>query len=359
MKARNIITTALLAIGLTAAGQETEERTSFTPHPFMQIQGGAQYTLGEAPFADLLSPNVQIAAGYRFSHILGARIAVNGWQSRGGFNGYIGTDGLAGNATYDYKYLATGADIMLDMTGAIGGYNPKRAVSVTLFAGAGANIAWDNGGAVALNRAGYEMAYIWDGTKARPYGRVGIGIDFRLSDAVSLGIEGNANVLSDKYNSKKAESADWYFNALAGIKIALGRTSRRTAAEEPVAETQAPAAVEQTPAEKPAAEMRREVFFALNSYEITAAEHVKIAELAQYMKDNADARAVLTGYADAETGTSRLNDELSRKRAEAVAGVLTKVYGIPDSRVEVRHEGSRVQPFAENEKNRVTICTAK
>ncbi len=368
---RHIFTAAILALAAGhAAGQEAESRKVFAPHPFIQVQGGAQYTLGEASFSDLLSPNVQVAAGYRFTPVLGVRLAVSGWESRGGFNGYVGNDGLAGNVNYSYKHIAPGIDLTLDLTNAIGGYNPHRAVSLTLFAGGGANIAFSNGEAQDINAAGYEMAYIWDGTKVRPFGRGGIGIDFRLSDAVSLGIEGNANVVSDKYNSKKAGNADWYFNALAGIKIALGKTSRKAAAEvpvmqavvpaeEPASETPAPAAEVKEKAAETVAPMRKEVFFAINSCEITADEHAKITELAQYMKEHPAAKAVLTGYADAGTGTQAINERLSAGRAEAVAGVLTKVYGIDAARIEQRAEGSRVQPFAENDMNRVTICTAE
>jgi hypothetical protein len=50
------------------------------------------------------------------------------------------------------------------------------------------------------------MRYIWDGTKERPFGRGGIELNFRVSDAVSIMLEGNANILSDKYNSKKADN---------------------------------------------------------------------------------------------------------------------------------------------------------
>ena len=39
----------------------------FKKHFYLDIQGGGQYTLGEAKFKDLLSPNIQGAIGYQFS----------------------------------------------------------------------------------------------------------------------------------------------------------------------------------------------------------------------------------------------------------------------------------------------------
>ena len=48
-------------------------------------------------------------------------------------------------------------------------------------------------------------------------------------------LEGNANMISDKYNSKKADNPDWYFNALAGVRINLGKsyTKKAKPVEEP------------------------------------------------------------------------------------------------------------------------------
>ena len=47
----------------------------FSPEWTVQILGGGAYTLGEADFADLLSPAAQLSVGYRFSRLLGARIS--------------------------------------------------------------------------------------------------------------------------------------------------------------------------------------------------------------------------------------------------------------------------------------------
>lgn len=64
---------------------------TFKKHAFLDLQGGAQYTLGEAKFGDLISPNVQLGIGYQFSPVFGMRLQANGWQSKGGWNGYKAT----------------------------------------------------------------------------------------------------------------------------------------------------------------------------------------------------------------------------------------------------------------------------
>ena len=61
-------------------------------------------------------------------------------------------------------------------------------------------------------------------------------------------LEGNANITSDKYNSKKAGNADWYFNALAGLRINLGKSHTKT---EPVKEAPVPVQEYVKPEPKP------------------------------------------------------------------------------------------------------------
>lgn len=374
MKKSYLITAVMIAMVAYAPAQNTGENTAeeFKSHMFLQVQGGAQYTLGEASFSDLISPNVQVGLGYQFNPWLAARLTANAWQSKGGYNGVDLGNGRYGNATYKYKYVAPGIDVMFNLSNALFGYNPNRLVNVSAFVGGGANIAFSNSEAVDLYRAGCEMQYIWEGTKVRPVSRGGIAVDFRLCDAVSLGIEANANVLSDHYNSKKAGNADWYFNALAGVKIALGSTKRKVkpvevpvaqpieqpveqpvVKEEPKPVTEAPAKVE-----KPK-EIQCDVFFLINSFQVRESETAKISELAAYLTANPDIKVTVTGYADAQTGSEAVNDKLSKQRAEAVANVLVSQYGIKADRIETSAKGSKVQPFAENDKNRVSICVAR
>lgn len=349
---------------------------TFKKHMFLNLQGGAQYTLGEAKLKDQISPNVQLGLGYQFSPVFGVRLQANGWQSKGGWNGYS-TNLSVKPITKDYKfnYVAPGLDFMFNLSNLFGGWNPNRVFNVVAFIGGGANIAWGNDevnaiasdiatqyGQVGLSR--YRLDYLWDGTKINPFGRGGIDLNFRLSDAVSLVVEGNANVLSDKYNSKKAGNADWYFNALAGLRINLGKSYTKKEKEEPVYIAPEPV-VEPTPEPAPVIEekkvepIRRDVFFVINSYKITTAEEQKVKEIVDYLNANPEAKVTVTGYADAGTGNDRINDRLAKQRAESVVKTLVEKYNIPAARITSDSKGARVQPFAENDKNRVSICIAE
>ena len=371
-----LLATAVLAsLGMNAMAQATYtdkdgNEYAFKKHAFLDLQGGAQYTLGEAKFGDLISPNVQLGIGYQFSPVFGMRLQANGWQSKGGWNGYKATkDGTPYTADYKFKYVAPGLDFMFNLSNLFCGWNPNRVFNATAFIGGGANFAWGNDevnelAATMKNTSAYNLEYLWDGTKVRPYGRAGIDLEFKVSKSVSIMLEGNANITTDKYNSKKAGNADWYFNALAGLRINLGKSHTKA---EPVKEAPVPVQEYVKPEPKPqpkveekkVEEIRRDVFFVINSNKIASNEESKIKEVVDFLNANPDAKVVVTGYADAGTGNDRINDAISAKRAAAVVKVLKEKYGIEESRITEDSKGARVQPFSENDKNRVSIMIAK
>ena len=373
---KSLFAASLLALGTTSAmaqatytDQNGDEYT-FNKHFFLDLQGGAQYTLGEAKFGDLLSPNVQLGLGYQFSPVFGMRLQANGWQSKGGWAGFYAQKGETPyNASYKFKYVAPGVDFMFNLSNLFCGWNPNRVFNATAFIGGGANFAWGNDevNEIAANikdQRSYLLEYLWDGTKVRPFGRAGIDLEFKVSKSVSIMLEGNANITTDKYNSKKAGNADWYFNALAGLRINLGKSYTKT---EPVKETPRPVEEYVKPEpktqpkveEKKVEEIRRDVFFVINSNKIASNEESKIKEVVDFLNANPDAKVVVTGYADAGTGNDRINDAISAKRAAAVVKVLKEKYGIEESRITEDSKGARVQPFSENDKNRVSIMVAK
>ena len=378
MKMKKAILSCLMLIaGLSASAQEQKGTTEyvFEPHWYVQVQPlGAQYTLGERGFGDLISYNVQAAIGRQFTKLWGARLAVNAWQSKGG------SEYETYNKKYDWKwkYVAPSIDGTLNLSNLIAGFNPKRVFDLSAFAGIGLNIGFSNGDAATANTqikndlglTGYEpLAYLWDGTKVRLFGQFGLNGDFKVSDKVSIGLELSANTLNDKYNSKKAGNWDWYFNALAGVKIALGNTytTRFIPAPEPeiryvekivekIVEVPAPAPAET--AATAAEPLRRDIFFAIGKTIIRKSEQQKVNDVVEYLKANPEAKVNVTGYADAGTGNDRINDRLAAGRADVVVKALKKA-GISASRISYDSKGARVQPFADNDSNRVSIVIAE
>lgn len=412
MNMKKTIMSLLFLLGvMSASAQVAQEATAaqkgtteyeFNPHWYVMVQPlGMQYTLGEGKFGDMLSYNVQAAIGYNFSKIFGARLSVNAWQSKGDIE--LDDKDLTQitpnefSARWKWNYIAPSIELTANLMN-IFSYKPERLFNLYAFAGVGANFGFSNDEAADvknqvdaywknIEQQSYDiyqftrihdksqnMEYLWDGSKTRFIGKFGLIFDFRVNDKVSINLETNANVISDKYNSKNAGNADWYFNALAGVKVNLGKThtSKFVPAPEPeiryIEKEKIVERVVKEPCDevKPTAavqmreqSLRREVFFAINKTQVTKTEEQKVKDIANYLKNNPKAKVTLTGYADAGTGNNKINDRLSKLRAQAVQNMLIKQYNIAPERIHYTSKGSREQVFKENDKNRVTICIAQ
>lgn len=397
MKKLTLSIIAIVAcVGFAFAQQsKTDESVEFRPNWSLQLQGGVAHTIGEAPFGDLLSPAAFLSVNYEFHHAMGIRIGLGGWQGKGHI--------IPAEQGYAFKFGQLNADFMLDFSSLVGGFNHKRAASVYLFAGVGGLYGFDNdeAQAIAASRPGMdnELEYLWD-SKAFVAGRVGLGVDFRLSDCVTFNIEGNANLLSDHFNSKRAENIDWQFNLLAGFSFRFGKNyqpsaayaakqaaaeqalalaaAEKAAAEKAAAEAAARAAAEKAAAEKAAAEKAaaeaaaaaaakhaalakehsNNIFFLLDSPVIRKDEAEKITAIAEFMKANPEFTIVIVGYADEETGKPSSNLKLSEKRVNNVKAALIEA-GVAESRISSDYKGDTVQPFEIQEQNRVVTCMLK
>ncbi len=382
MKLKKILLSGLMVLGTLNAVAQPQAKTAevFTPHWYVQVQPlGMQYTLGEVAFKDLIHYNVQLAGGYRFNPVFGVRLAVNGWKSKAGLDVSNNPNGY--RTKWGWNYVAPTVDLTVDLTNWVLGYKHDRLFNLGFFAGLGANIAWDNKGAnEAYNdwngfSGRYQhLDYIWDGTKVRMVGQFGLTGDFRINDMLSVNLEVGANTLSDHYNSKRAGNWDWYFNALAGVKINIGETHHTVVLPAPaepyhrvdtiyikeperiierVVEPAQTAAVEQI---EP---LRRDIFFTIRVTDVVGAELKKVQEIADYMKKYPASNVVITGHADKGTGNVTINNRLSQKRADVVKRLLINKYGIDASRISATGKGHFEQPYAENDKNRVSICIAQ
>ena len=386
MNIKKTILSCLLMLGfVSASAQAPEMRTEyiFNPHWYVQLQGGAQYTLGEVSFGDLLSPNVQVGVGYQFDKVFGARLGVNAWQSKAGSD-----YGRYGEWQWKWKYFAPSLDLTANLSNLVCGFYPERLFTLSAFIGIGANIAFDNDEAAIAKGQIYQMPehiyegaqnapmdYLWDGTTTRLVGRAGLMGDFRLSDRFSLGLEVAANTLNDHYNSKRARNADWYFSGLVGLRINLGKTgdgnltfSRREVPayeiryvdREVIREVEKPIYIDRiVEVDRHVEPLRRDIFFTINNSTISEGEQSKVADIANYLRQHPNARVALCGYADRDTGNDQINDRLARERVEIVKNELVTRYGIAASRISTDSKGSREQPFAVNEQNRVTIAIAE
>ena len=381
-----ILSCLTVAAAFSVSAQETEN--VYVPNWYVQGQFGGQHTVGEIAFSDLNSLNAQIGVGYNFNEIWGTRLTVNGWKSKAGWE-------LDNNLyKWSWNYVSPVVDVTANLSNLIFGYNPDRLVNFGVFAGVGANVAFGNDGAAAC-KSEIESAYAqkganvvalrnrWEGTKAFFTGRVGANVDFRISNNWAAGVEFQANAINDYYNSKRAGNADWYLNALVGVKYTFGSSNKTRVVPvavpvEKLVEDKVDHLVNNdldnlkkrvdqleeccaSKNEQPVAvaePMRRDVFFTISSNKISSAESVKVKEVAEYMKKNPAAVVEVTGYADKGTGNTRINAKYAQNRTDAVVKALV-AEGISESRIKADSKGDTVQPYAEQELNRVAICIVK
>ena len=375
-----ILSCLMLVAGLSVSAQEQKGTTEyiFEPHFYIQLQGGARYTTGETDFGKLISPTIQGAVGYNFNKALGARLSVNAWQSKGGY------DISELNYKKDYKFtsIAPALDLTLNLSNLIFGVGPKNHWDFGAFIGVGLNIRSEASNDVKaisneVNGLAHYDLYNWapmpdgkngteDYLKSGVFvtGRAGVFVDYKITDALAIGLEVNGNMLSDKFNYKKAGNPDSYFNALLGLKYNFGPTYTTKFIPDPEPQIEyvekIVEKIVEVPAPAPVIEpIRRDVFLLINKYNIRESEEQKVKDIVDYMRQNQTAKVVVTGYADAGTGNDRINDRLAAQRADAVVKMLTEKYGIAADRISYDSKGARVQPFADNDSNRVSICIAE
>lgn len=372
MKVKRSFAAIVLGLSAVAAFAQTgddtrqvkeEGTTVFKPHWYMQVQGGASHTFGEGKFGDLISPAVALNVGYQISPLWGVRAGLSGWEAKGGAKLPTGT------SIYKYNYLQGNVDATLDLSALFCRYNPTRVFNAYALAGVGVNGAFNNDDMTALYNNGYKPEYYWDCHKVSVVGRMGLGVNLRLSSHVAFNIEANSNFLSDKYNSKKGGNVDWQFNLLGGFTFRFGKTTKKT---EPVyydpapvqpAPAPAPVVVEEQRQEPTAAvvqvePMQQNIVFLINSAVIRPQEVSKMDALVQYLNEHPNAKVVVRGYADKETGTPAINMRLSEKRVASVLKVL-KERGVADSRITTEAKGDTEQPFGSAKENRVSVCIAE
>lgn len=371
---------ALLFAGvMTASAQESKyadrEETRTYPYAFVGVQGGVQAVLNGSNFGDVITPVGAVNVGGWFSPALGARLQVGGWKSK---------EGVKKFGTYDFSYAAAGVDAMINLTNAFS-KTDDHVFNVILLGGLGANKAWGHN--YASMKDGLGNSYVYNGnpaTSATELGsyvhnhvafqtRVGLLFDINVSRNFSVSLEGDFNHIGSRgyaygFNAAK----DWQFVGLLGVTYKFGGKAKKSQPRpEEVPASPAPASVpeakpEPQPEVKPESQpeqkkesLTKQVFFVIAQSTPSAAEAGKVAEAAQWLKSHPTATATVKGYADKGTGNASVNKRYAQERAVNVANMLTQKYGISSDRLTISSYGDTVQPFANNDDNRVVIIAAE
>ena len=381
---KKTITMILTAAAVLLSGAATSARDGlpktdeFRGHWYIQVQGGVGQTVGETSFGSLISPSAAFNFGYRFTPVWGLRAGLSGWQGKGAV--------LGPTEVYRYSYLQGSVDVTADICGIFSGYRAGRSLSPYLFAGVGVNGGFNNSEANSLSGRFPEDNLLWTGRSILPAGRFGLGTGIRITDAVHFNVEVNADILGDRFNSKRGSAVDWQLGALAGFTFNIGLKKGRKAepvpssapvpvavqmpepsepsepsrpgAAEPSsesvdsAESGEPSSAESAPQFNP---VQEDIYFSIGKSVIRPGEKTKLAEVVSLLESYPEAVITVTGHADRATGSAGRNLELSKERARNVAAALMDG-GVSGDRITVLYKGDTENPYSEPERNRVAIC---
>lgn len=289
------------------------------------------------------------------------------------------------------KHVNVNFELMWDMFNSLGGVNANRVFSIIPFAGLGGDYMWrihdsQDRFAAASNINGRGEQGIKDESWTLPV-TAGIQFRFRLCKYVDFFAEARATFYGDNWNNcSYGDPIEANVAALGGFNINFGGRGWNTFNEcdyvnkiadlnnqvnglrsELLATSQALAACEaQLPCPEPVvqkdcvnAPLMTTVRFTINSAKIMPTEEVNVYNMAEWLKANPKEKVNIVGYADKDTGTAEYNLKLSEKRANAVADALVNTYGISADRLNIRFDGSDVQPYSTNDWNRIVIFTQK
>ena len=303
MRKAFLVLSSLLVLASSAFAQET-----FFPGFQLGIKGGAGVTVGETEnLKNLLSPAAALDLGYQFTPTFGLRADIAGWQGKGFLPQY--------QEAYKFNDAQIAIDGTFDLCNMFGGYK-SRAVNPYIFLGIGGNARFNNGAPKA--KLPSENLY-WEGTAFSPVGRVGLGIDFRLSDLVAIELEGVENAYLDGFNSKKGDFLDHQINVLAGLKFNFGANKAKKAA---IAAAEAAAAAAAAEAAAAAAKAKKALDDAIAAANAAIANAQKALKANDYLPEDVAAindaikklqDAIKAGDTDAiKAGTKALNDAVAK-----------------------------------------------
>ena len=331
------------------------ETNRFWSNWFISAGGGVNLYFGDhdkqASFGQRLAPAVDVAIGKWFTPGIGVRFAYSGLSVKGATQDGTHSTGdyLGDDKGWTYKqkfnFFNFHLDAMFNVSNLLFGYNPNRVYSLSPYVGLGVMKTNDTPKAT-------EIA-----------GHFGLMNSFRLCDALDLNLDIRGTLVSDAFDGENAgRGGEGMLTATVGLTYKFKKRGWDKAKTVVRIDNRAINALRQQLSEAEAenerlkralAEGNREkakeivtkasanlVTFQIGKATLSNEARANLGMMAEAIKSG-DKSVVytITGYADAGTGSKRLNERLSKKRAEAVFNCLVKEFGVSESQLRVDHKG--------------------
>ena len=382
-----IMTLALAALAAGALqaqepAQKPAYKTSFVKdgkaHWFLEVGDAATISLAgnnrDVNFTDRVSLlNPSLAIGRWSTPAFGMRLTLQGgktfdyarpaglWAAATTTNGYLRHDVTYGFAQYDFLF---------DLVNYFAPYKENRFFHVIPFLGVGIGYKHE---VEAINVKDKSHRF-------SPLADAGLQLKLRLARFVDFNLEGKITASDLRLPSQEdhvKSGTDFIAQAGASLTFHLGRKAFEAITpndEALIADLNgqinalraenaelAKRPVRCPDVEIPVADSKvigNVIYFRLNSAVVDKNQMINVYNIAEYAKSNTET-ITLVGYADRQTGNPNYNMALSKRRAEAVANILVKKYGISRDRLKIDWKGDTVQPYAENVWNRIVLMSAE
>ena len=334
------------------------ETNRFWSNWFISAGGGVNLYFGDhdkqVKFGKRLAPAVDVAIGKWFTPGIGVRFAYSGLSVKGATQTGIHSTGeeVPGKGGYGYwltkqkfNYFNFHLDAMFNVSNLLFGYNPNRVYSLSPYVGLGVMKTNDTPKAT-------EIA-----------GHFGLMNSFRLCDALDLNLDIRGTLVSDAFDGEAyGRGGEGMLSATVGLTYKFKKRGWDKAktmvridnrAINALRQQLADAEAENDRLKRALAEGNREkakeivtkasanlVTFQIGKATLSNEARANLGMMAEAIKSG-DKSVVytITGYADAGTGSKRINERLSKRRAEAVRDCLVKEFGVSESQLRVDHKG--------------------
>lgn len=342
-------------------------RVAFAHEPganhFISLAGGvgAMFLEGNntPKFTDRLSWTAALSIGKWHSPYYATRLKVVGGEAY--------TYSKLNSALRNDNYFVGGHyDFMFDVVNFFSTYNPNRVFHIIPYVGVGYEYKFN-----------HTVAGLPNTHAATANG--GLQLSFHVAPRVNIFVEGEATY--NGFHIRKSYAPDFSnalrLSAVAGLTFNVGRQG--FAPVEPLDQAYIDGLQSQINALRaenaelakrpvncpdvavPVADSKvigNVIYFRINSAVVDKNQMVNVYNIAEYAKSNTET-ITLVGYADRQTGNPAYNLALSKRRAEAVADILVKKYGISRDRLKIDWKGDTVQPYNENVWNRIVLMSAE
>lgn len=321
---------------------------------FVGVQGGVQNTFNNS-FNNwkTFTPTASLSFGGYFNKVVGSRLHFNGIWDKGSARYLQGN----GSTQFDYKYLTTSADVLVNLC-TLFGNKDSYPVNLIFIMGLGANYAWDNDDALAVangSPAVRGMQYAANDKRWAFNSRVGLGLDIPVHKNVSVNLEADLNHIVPGDNQKFVTD-NLQFTGQVGVNFKFGY-KKKEIQEEWV--TRVDTIWYDDVAYTPRVEngtITWNVFYKIRESDFNDPD-AQLAAIGAFLKEHRECKVTIKSYADVKTGNPKINMGYSQQRSEKSVKALVDA-GVDASIITAEYFGDTVQPFAENDKNRVSIITA-